>query len=157
MTPASSRTSREIRLASRPAGRPDASNFVVVEKALDEPRPGEVLVENEFMSVDPYMRGRMTDRPSYVPPFVIGQPLDGAAVGRVLLSRSDSFAAGDIVTHGFGWRERVVGLDACGKLSFGVEQFLRFGQPGILLALGAGGGFGDGGGFLGGLALTGLH
>ncbi len=108
MTPASSRTSREIRLASRPAGRPDAGNFVVVEKALDEPRPGEVLVENLFMSVDPYMRGRMTDRPSYVPPFVIGQPLDGAAVGRVLLSRSDSFAAGDIVTHGFGWRERVV-------------------------------------------------
>lgn len=105
---ASLHVSREVRLASRPTGRPDASNFVIAGRTLGEPKPGEALVENLFMSVDPYMRGRMEDRPSYVPPFAIGQPLDGSAIGRVLVSRSESLAEGDVVLHGYGWREKVV-------------------------------------------------
>jgi NADPH-dependent curcumin reductase CurA len=104
----SSRVSREIRLASRPNGRPVPSDFEIATVALDEPIVGEVLVDNLYMSVDPYMRGRMSDRPRYVPPFEIDRVLDGAAVGRVLVSRSDALAEGDYVLHQYGWRERVV-------------------------------------------------
>ncbi len=102
------RTFREVRLARRPVGRPSLSVFEISEVTLGEPTEGEVLVENLFMSVDPYMRGRLDDRPSYVPPFKIGEPLDGAAVGRVLMSRSSALAEGDYVLHRYGWRERVV-------------------------------------------------
>lgn len=109
MTPPShTSSSREVHLASRPTGRPQPSDFSLVTVAVDEPKEGEVLVENLYMSVDPYMRARMSDRPSYVPPFEIGKPLDGSAVGRVLVSRSDALAEGDHVLHGYGWRERVV-------------------------------------------------
>lgn len=108
MTPSPPIVSREVRLASRPAGRPETSNFVIVARTLEEPRQGQVLVENLFMSVDPYMRGRMEDRPSYVPPFEIGQPLDGAAIGRVLMSRADGVDEGDVVLHRYGWREKIV-------------------------------------------------
>ena len=102
------RTFREVRLARRPVGRPALSDFEIAEVTLGEPKVGEVLVENLFMSVDPYMRGRLDDRPSYVPPFKIGQPLDGAAIGRVLVSRSSVLAEGDCVLHRYGWRECVV-------------------------------------------------
>ncbi len=109
MTPPShTSSSREVHLASRPTGRPQASDFSIVTVAVDEPKVGEVLVENLFMSVDPYMRARMSDQPSYVPPFEIGKPLDGSAVGRVLVSRSDALVEGDHVLHRYGWRERVV-------------------------------------------------
>jgi NADPH-dependent curcumin reductase CurA len=97
--------SREIRLASRPRGVPTAENFTLAQVDLGEPAPGEVLVRNLYVSVDPYMRGRMNDAKSYVPPFQIGEPLDGAAVGEVLLSRADGLAPGDIVTSMLGWRE----------------------------------------------------
>ena len=106
--PSSTSSSREVHLASRPTGRPQPSDFSIVTVAIDKPKEGELLVENLYMSVDPYMRGRMSDRPSYVPPFEIGKPLDGAAVGRVLVSRSAAFAEGDHVLHRYGWRERVV-------------------------------------------------
>jgi NADPH-dependent curcumin reductase CurA len=102
------RTSREVRLAARPKGEPAPSDFAIVAVVLDEPKEGEVLVENSYMSVDPYMRGRMSDQPSYVPPFQINKPLDGSAVGRVLVSRSETLAEGDYVLHRYGWRERVV-------------------------------------------------
>jgi NADPH-dependent curcumin reductase CurA len=93
------RTSREVRLAARPKGEPAPSDFAIVAVVLDEPKEGEVLVENSYMSVDPYMRGRMSDQPSYVPPFQINKPLDGSAVGRVLVSRSETLAEGDYVLH----------------------------------------------------------
>ena len=102
------KVSREVRLARRPAGRPALSDFEISEVTLGDPAAGEVLVENLYMSVDPYMRARLDDRPSYVPPFKIGEPLDGAAVGRVLVSRSSALAEGDFVLHWYGWRERVV-------------------------------------------------
>ncbi len=67
-----------------------------------------MLVRNTVMSVDPYMRGRMDDRPSYVPPFQVGAALDGGAVGEVVVSKSDNVATGTQVLHGFGWREYAV-------------------------------------------------
>ncbi len=97
--------SREIQLASRPQGTPTLGNFKLEEIELPPPVEGEVMVRNIFMSVDPYMRGRMNDVQSYVPPFQLNQPLDGGAVGEVVESRSDLLKKGDFVTSGFGWRE----------------------------------------------------
>ena len=71
--------SREIRLASRPSGLPTAVNFTLASTEVASLRDQEVLVRNLFMSVDPYMRGRMNDGQSYVPPFELGKPLDGGA------------------------------------------------------------------------------
>jgi len=104
-----SRTGREVRLAARPKGEPVATDFDVATVEVPEPSEGEVLVRNLYMSVDPYMRGRMNDVKSYVPPFQLGQPLDGGAVGEVVASTVDSHAAGDLVLHGQGWREWAVG------------------------------------------------
>ena len=101
------RVNREIHLKSRPTGMPTAENFELVETPIPQPGPGQFLVRNVFMSVDPYMRGRMLDRESYVPPFQVGQVLDGGSVGRVVESNNDSFAVGDHIC-GFasgGWRE----------------------------------------------------
>lgn len=101
-------SSREIRLLSRPHGLPRAENFELAQVALPTPAAGEVLVRNLWMSVDPYMRGRMYDRPSYVPPFQIGQPLQGDAIGRVEHSNHADFAIGDLVESMNGWREAFV-------------------------------------------------
>jgi len=101
-------TSREIRLASRPTGVPNADNFTLAETTLKPLEDGQVLVRNRFMSVDPYMRGRMNDRKSYVPPFKIGKVLDGGAVGEVIESRSREFKVGDVVTSRYGWREAFI-------------------------------------------------
>ncbi len=81
--------SREIRLASRPCGLPTAANFTLAHTVLEPLRDHGVLVRNLFMSVDPYMRGRMNDEKSYVPPFEPGKPLDGGAVGDWLDRRDD--------------------------------------------------------------------
>ncbi|MDP9122227.1 MAG: NADP-dependent oxidoreductase [Acidobacteriota bacterium] len=103
-----STTSREIRLASRPQGWPTAANFELARVEVPPPGEGQVLVRNLLMSVDPYMRGRMNDVKSYVPPFQVGKPLNGAAVGEVVESRAEGFVPGDIVTSSYGWRERFV-------------------------------------------------
>ena len=97
--------SREIRLASRPNGLPTAANFTLAQTELASLQDQQVLVRNLFMSVDPYMRGRMNDAKSYVPPFELGKPLDGGAVGEVIESRAKAFKPGDAVISNFGWRE----------------------------------------------------
>ena len=97
-------TAREIHLASRPQGWPTQDNFRTVELELPGPGPGEVLVRNTVMSVDPYMRGRMNDVKSYVPTFAIDVALDGGAVGEVVATGSDDLAVGDVVLHQAGWR-----------------------------------------------------
>jgi hypothetical protein len=102
-------TGRSIHLASRPDGWPTPDNFRLVEEPVPEPGDGEVLVRNLVMSVDPYMRGRMNDAKSYVPPFQLDAPLDGGAVGEVVESRSPDLAVGDLVLHGLGWRDYAVG------------------------------------------------
>jgi NADPH-dependent curcumin reductase CurA len=97
--------SREVQLAARPMGEPKPSDFRVAEVELGDPGPGELLVRNEWMSVDPYMRGRMNDAKSYVPPFALDAPLDGGAVGEVIASGADGLSPGQWVFHNFGWRE----------------------------------------------------
>ena len=99
---------RQVRLVSRPSGWPTHANFEVVEVDIPPLRPGQVLVRNTVMSVDPYMRGRMNDTRSYIPPFQIGEPLDGGAVGEVVASESERFTVGDTVQHQLGWREHAV-------------------------------------------------
>ena len=99
---------RQIQLASRPQGWPTHDDFDLVSVELPDPGPGEVLVRNTVMSVDPYMRGRMNDVKSYVPPFQIGEPLDGGAVGEVVASGDDTLRVGDTVMHGLGWREHAL-------------------------------------------------
>lgn len=101
-------TSREIRLKSRPVGLPRLENFELATAELPDPKDGEVLVRNMWMSVDPYMRGRMYDRASYVPPFALGEPLQGGAIGRVAGSGDPRFQPGDLVESMLGWREAFV-------------------------------------------------
>jgi NADPH-dependent curcumin reductase CurA len=97
--------SREVRLAARPRGEPAPSDFELAEVELPDPSDGEVLVRNAFLSVDPYMRARMNDVKSYVPPFALGEPMTGGAVGRVVESRNERWPAGAWVVHDQGWRE----------------------------------------------------
>ncbi|MEV0155005.1 NADP-dependent oxidoreductase [Micromonospora sp. NPDC050686] len=104
-------TNREIHLASRPQGWPTAENFRLVETEVPTPGPGQIVVRNRFMSVDPYMRGRMNDVKSYVPPFRLDAPLDGGAVGEVVAGEAEGIRPGDTVLHGLGWREYAL-LDA---------------------------------------------
>src|SRR4051794_2219592 len=115
-------TSREIQLASRPVGEPQPSDFQLAEVEIADPDDGEVVVRNTFMSVDPYMRGRMDDRPSYIPPWQLGEALDGAAVGEVVASRSPRLREGDVVLHQAGWRDYA-------KLRRGVRKVDATGVP----------------------------
>lgn len=93
---------KEIRLASRPDGMPTLENFSIVD--TDVPQSGEVLVRTLYISVDPYLRGRMREGRSYIAPFEVGQVIESGAVGEVIESRSPKLQAGDIVTGMFGWR-----------------------------------------------------
>ncbi|AYV28358.1 Putative NADP-dependent oxidoreductase YfmJ [Streptomyces sp. ADI95-16] len=114
-TLATQAVSREIRLASRPVGAPVSENFELVTTGVPEPAEGQVLVRNTWMSVDPYMRGRMDDAPSYIAPFALGAALEGSAVGEVIASRDPSVPVGSTVSHFLGWREYAV-LDAAAAI-----------------------------------------
>lgn len=98
-------TSREWHLVARPHGWPVPADFALREVPVAAPAEGRILVRNLFMSVDPYMRGRMNDVKSYIPPFQLDKPMDGGAVGEVVASGDERFAVGDHVLHGLGWRE----------------------------------------------------
>ena len=100
-----STTSTQIQLVNRPVGWPKDSDFRTVQVTLDDLAPGEVRVANEFVSVDPYMRGRMIDTRSYVPPFKLDETMTGGAFGRVVESRSDDVPVGALVLHQLGWRD----------------------------------------------------
>jgi NADPH-dependent curcumin reductase CurA len=100
--------SREIRLKRRPVGLPSAADFDIASVPIPALGAGEVLVRNLYMSVDPYMRGRMLDQPSYVQPFQVGQPLDGGCVGEVVQANGGTFQVGDHVLGRKGWREYYV-------------------------------------------------
>ncbi|MEZ5708272.1 MAG: NADP-dependent oxidoreductase [Blastomonas sp.] len=92
-------------LKSRPAGMPNHENFELVDLPDAPLGPNQVRVANSWLSVDPYMRGRMVDRESYVPPFQIGEPMQGGAVGRIIESNHPDYAEGDLVQHMAGWRD----------------------------------------------------
>ncbi len=101
-------TAREIVLTSRPQGAPVPDNFALRERELAAPEADQALVRNLVLSVDPYMRGRMNDVPSYVSPFQLDEPMEGGAVGEVVESRIDGISPGDLVLHNFGWRDHAV-------------------------------------------------
>lgn len=94
---------KQVRLASRPSGWVTQDNFTVTDADVGQPGAGEVLVRNMFMSVDPYMRGRMNDVPSYIPPFQIGEVLQAGVVGEVVASNFTGLAEGDHVMGMLGW------------------------------------------------------
>ncbi|MFR9798279.1 NADP-dependent oxidoreductase [Streptomyces sp. MS06] len=96
---------REWHLLSRPVGWPKPEDFALVEAAMPEPGEGQVLVRNTHLSVDPYMRGRMSAAKSYVAPFELGKVMQGGAVGEVVASRAEGVAVGDHLLHFAGWRE----------------------------------------------------
>ena len=102
-------TTRAWHLKSRPQGLPTLANFELKETELPALEEGWIRVENKWLSVDPYMRGRMNDVKSYVPPFQVGEPMDGGAVGKVVESRSPHFREGETVFHMMGWREQAAG------------------------------------------------
>ncbi len=102
---------REVHLVRRPVGRPRPEDVAVVEVDVPAPGPGQVLVRNDVMSVEPYMRGRMDEKSSYVAPYDLGAPMAGHAVGRVVASASPDLPEGATVLHEAGWREYAV-LDA---------------------------------------------
>lgn len=99
---------RAWHLKSRPKGMPTDENFELREIDLPPLSDGMIRVRNRWLSVDPYMRGRMNDVKSYVPPFQLNQPLEGGAVGEVVESNADGFAPGDLVQHMGGWRDEAV-------------------------------------------------
>ncbi|MEM7406915.1 MAG: NADP-dependent oxidoreductase [Pseudomonadota bacterium] len=123
-------SSREVHLKSRPVGMPTEDNFDIVERPLSAPGDGELLVRNTWMSVDPYMRGRMVDRKSYAPPYQVGEAMYGGAVGTVLESNHADFNAGDYVLSSLGWREAFVS-DGHGLTRFNAD----FAQPQAFLGV----------------------
>ncbi|MFL6857104.1 MAG: NADP-dependent oxidoreductase [Allosphingosinicella sp.] len=102
-------TNRAWHLKSRPQGMPTPDNFELKDLPREELQDGWIRVENKWLSVDPYMRGRMNDVKSYVPPFAVGAPMEGGAVGQVVESRSPHFREGETVFHMMGWREAATG------------------------------------------------
>jgi NADPH-dependent curcumin reductase CurA len=112
--------SRQFHLVSRPTGTPRLENFELVERVLDRPVEGQLLVRNHWLSVDPYMRGRMSDQPSYVPPFELNEPMDGAAIGEVIESGDGRFARGDMISHFAGWRDYAL-VDAASARKIGSD------------------------------------
>jgi len=96
---------RQILLVKRPTGIPDESCFKLVASSMPQPTNGQVLVRTRFISVDPYMRGRMNDRKSYIPPFQLNEVLNGEVVGEVTESKSNNFVRGNFVVGNLGWQE----------------------------------------------------
>ena len=131
-----SETSREIHLQSRPVGLPTADNFALAIVPRPVAGDGEMLIQNRYMSVDPYMRGRMVDRKSYTPPFQLGEPLTGGCVGEVVVSNNGRFPVGTFVLGMNGWRDYYVsngrGLNPIDPNIAPIQAFLgTLGMPGM--------------------------
>ena len=125
--------SRAWHLRSRPRGLPTAANFELREVDLPQLGPGLVRIRHRWLSVDPYMRGRMNDVKSYVPPFGLDQPMDGGAIGEIVESQAAGLARGDLVLHMAGWRdEAVLPAGAVTRLpELGVEPQAFLGNLGL--------------------------
>ena len=102
------KSNRQITLAARPVGFPKDSDFKLVESPISTPNEGEFVVRVIYVSVDPYMRGRMNDAASYAAPVQLGSVMGGGAVGKVISSNNPGFGEGDIVEGPFGWQEYAV-------------------------------------------------
>ena len=96
---------RQILFASHPQGEPKPENFQFVESAIPEPGGGQILLRNRYLSLDPYMRGRMSTAKSYAKGFELGEPLGGGTVSEVVASNNDKYAPGDLVSAFGGWQD----------------------------------------------------
>jgi NADPH-dependent curcumin reductase CurA len=128
---------RQVVLASRPSGEPTEDNFRLEKGVIPEPRPGQLLVKNLYLSVDPYMRGRMSDRASYARPVAIGDVMVGGTVGRVVTSKAEGYAPGEIVVGYGGWQDYAL-FDAADRQVMKVDPSLPIstavgvrGMPGV--------------------------
>lgn len=99
---------RSLVLAERPQGHPGRGTFALQEDEIPEPGPGEVVTRTIWLSIDPYMRGRLSERRSYAAPVAIGAPMTGETVGEVIASADPAFAAGDVVLGPRGWQTHIV-------------------------------------------------
>lgn len=127
---------QEIQLHSRPIGTPTTANFSLVDTDLPKINDGEIVVKNLWMSVDPYMRGRMVERKSYIAPFEVGKVLDGGAIGEVIESRNPKFPVGSHVSSMLGWRSHFIsdghGLTLIPQTSLPLQSYLGImGMPGM--------------------------
>jgi NADPH:quinone reductase len=121
---------RQVILTSYPQGMPSLSNFKTKECAIPQLKEGELLIKSLYLSVDPYMRGRMTGRPSYIPPFQVDQPLTGDVIGKIVQSKNAAFKAGEIVFGSLDWADYTI--------SNGINlQILNSNEAPITAALGA--------------------
>src|SRR3954468_1527639 len=99
---------RAWHLMSRPQGLPSDENFALKDIALPALADGMVRVRNRWLSVDPYMRGRMNESKSYIPPFALDAPMEGGALGEIVESKDKDFTKGELVVHMGGWRDEAV-------------------------------------------------
>lgn len=104
-------TTDQIVLASRPKGLPVSNDFRMEQVELPEINAGEILLKGMYYSVDPYMRGRMNDAKSYVPPFKIDKPINGTVIGRVVESKLELYEPGDIVVGNFPWQKDFIAIE----------------------------------------------
>ncbi|WP_010531334.1 NADP-dependent oxidoreductase [Lentibacillus jeotgali] len=102
------RVNNQIILAERPQGLPDDNTFEFVKKAVEDVKEDQILIKTLYVSVDPYMRGRMENAESYIEPFKLNEVIEGSSIGEVIESKSDQFKTGDVVTGMFGWQEYYV-------------------------------------------------
>jgi len=133
-------TNLQVLLASRPQGWPSEDNFRFVESAMPQIGDGELLVRGLYLSLDPYMRGRMNDAPSYVPPVQLGAVMCGELAGEVVESRNPKFAPGDRVSGDLGWQQYAVsngrGLRKLAPVTPLTAQLSVCGMPGITAYVG---------------------
>ena len=108
-------TSTEVHLKRRPSGMPVPEDFEFVQNELPDPANGQVLVRNTYLSVDPYMRGRMNEGPGYAEGYKLNEVMYGGAIGRVVATQHPGFAEGDLVQTNNGWREGFVADARGGK------------------------------------------
>src|ERR1700723_2884344 len=104
-TPMAAGMTRQILLKSRPEGAPSLDNFELAQRPMPEPADGEVLIRTRYLSLDPYMRGRMSAAKSYARPVEVGEPMVGGTVGEIVASRHPKFAVGDVVLSHGGWQD----------------------------------------------------
>src|SRR5437867_10954954 len=110
-------TNRRVLLRNRPVGEPKPSDFEIVDAPLPEPQEGDILVRTIWLSLDPYMRGRMNDVKSYTAPVELGQPMVGGTVGEVVDSRDAAFRPGDFVLTYGGWQAYHIAKSEIGRAS----------------------------------------
>jgi NADPH-dependent curcumin reductase CurA len=116
---------RQIRLVSRPSGEAEAGNFCLVEQPLSEPGDGQVLVRHHYLSLDPYMRGRMNDAKSYAQPQPLDKVMQGGTVGVVVKSKHPGYAEGDSVVGFGGWQGTVVDAGVPGRCARSTRRTFR--------------------------------